>query len=245
MSGGICVFCFSLPQAGFALVFLYSFGIGSTGYYFSIKKGDSWSNFVSCDDSIMMNLRKSLSVSESESDKYLGFLKEAMIAVYFFIGPMLHHSPWSPICVGNKPVGKPIRPCWDRDTLPVYSYQERCSESQLISGFSAWKFNSGQNSTLNTNDPQPPPSSTCKIGLIGSGPIWPPVRPSKGQSSILQAIDHSVAGSMTAQAPESRRPRPTGGLIGGCYLSEEMQSAYSKAPDVCLRFFVVMFFWVL
>ena len=35
--------------------------------------------------------------------------------------------------------------------------------------------------------------------LIGSGPIRPPVRPSKGQSSVLQAIDHSVAGSMTAQ----------------------------------------------
>ena len=40
--------------------------------------------------------------------------------------------------------------------------------------------------------------------LIGSGPIRPPVRPSKGQSSVLQAIDHSVAGSMTAQPPGSR-----------------------------------------
>ena len=35
--------------------------------------------------------------------------------------------------------------------------------------------------------------------LIGSGPIRPPVRPSKGQSGVLQAIDHSVVGSMTAQ----------------------------------------------
>ena len=40
--------------------------------------------------------------------------------------------------------------------------------------------------------------------LIGSGPIRPHVRPSKGQSSVLQFIDHSVAGSMTAQPPGSR-----------------------------------------
>ena len=37
--------------------------------------------------------------------------------------------------------------------------------------------------------------------LIGSGPIRPPVRPSKGQSDVLQDIDHSVTGSMTAQPP--------------------------------------------
>ena len=40
--------------------------------------------------------------------------------------------------------------------------------------------------------------------LIGSGPIRPPVRPSKGQSGVLQAIDHSVTGSMTAQPPGIR-----------------------------------------
>ena len=40
--------------------------------------------------------------------------------------------------------------------------------------------------------------------LIGSGPIRPPVGPSKGQSGVLQAIDHSVAGSMTAQPPGIR-----------------------------------------
>ena len=52
---------------------------------FSIKKGYSRSNFVSCNDSIMINLGKSFSVSESESDKYLlDFLKEeAMIGVCF------------------------------------------------------------------------------------------------------------------------------------------------------------------
>ena len=71
----------------------------------------------------------------------------------FFIGPMLHHSPRIPTCVGNKPAGKPIHPGWDEDTLPVYSYQERNSEYLLISGFSAWNFNRGQNSTLNTIDP--------------------------------------------------------------------------------------------
>ena len=37
-----------------------------------------------------------------------------------------------------------------------------------------------------------------------SGPIRPPVRSSKGQSDVLLAIDHSVAGSMTAQPPGIR-----------------------------------------
>ena len=40
--------------------------------------------------------------------------------------------------------------------------------------------------------------------LIGSGPIRLSVRPSKGQNGVLQAIDHSVAGSMTAQTPGFR-----------------------------------------
>ena len=73
--------------------------------------------------------------------------------------------------------------------------------------------------------------------LIGLGPIRPPVRPSKGQSSVLQAIDHSVAGSMTAQLPGSR---PSAlwvtahgqqvASLGGSYPSAEVQSAYSTAP---------------
>ena len=43
---------------------------------------------------------------------------------------------------------------------------------------------------------------TCR--LIWSDPIRPPVRPSRGQGGVLQAIDHSVAGSMTAQPPGIR-----------------------------------------
>ena len=67
------------------------FGLDLLDIIFSIKKGDSWSNFVSCNDSIMMNLGKSLSVSDSESDKYLlDFLKEeAMIGVCF---SLVHRS---------------------------------------------------------------------------------------------------------------------------------------------------------
>ena len=65
--------------------------------------------------------------------------------------------------------------------------------------------------------------------LIGLGPIRPPVRPSKVQSRVLQAIDHSVTGSMTAQ-PASRS---TGVLIGwGSYPSAEVQSAYSTPPVI-------------
>ena len=39
--------------------------------------------------------------------------------------------------------------------------------------------------------------------LIRSGQIHQPVSRSKGQKGMLQAIDHSVAGSMTAQPPGS------------------------------------------
>ena len=40
--------------------------------------------------------------------------------------------------------------------------------------------------------------------LVGSGPIRSLVRPSKVQSDVLQIIDHSVVGSMTAQPPGFR-----------------------------------------
>ena len=70
------------------------------------------------------------------------------------------------------------------------------------------------------------------------GPIRQLVRPSKGQNSVLQDIDHCVTGSMTAQPPRprpsilrGRHPPPTGGLIVvGSYPSAEVQSAYSTAP---------------
>ena len=68
--------------------------------------------------------------------------------------------------------------------------------------------------------------------LIGSGSIRPPVRPSKGQ-----AIDHSVAGSMTAQPPGIRpsalRVATHGqqvASLGEFYPYAEVQSAYSTAP---------------
>ena len=83
---------------------------------------------------------------------------------------MLHHPPQNPTRVGNKPGGKPICPGWDRDTLPVYSYQEQNSEPLPISGFSAIKFNSDQNSTLSTIDSQSLPSSTYKIKGLGIFP---------------------------------------------------------------------------
>ena len=73
--------------------------------------------------------------------------------------------------------------------------------------------------------------------LIGSGPIRPPVRPSKGQSDVLQAIDHSVTGSMTAQPPgihpSALRVATHGqqvASLGGSYPSAEVQSVYSTAP---------------
>ena len=71
------------------------------------------------------------------------------------------------------------------------------------------------------------------------GPIRPPVRPSKGQSGVLQAIDHSVAGSMTAQPPGIRpsalrittHGQQVASLGGGSYPSAEVQTAYSTAPS--------------
>ena len=72
--------------------------------------------------------------------------------------------------------------------------------------------------------------------LIGSGPIRLPVRQSKGQSGVLQAIDNSVAGSMTAQPPGIRPSAlqvATHGQqvasLGKSYPSAEVQSAYSTA----------------
>ena len=75
--------------------------------------------------------------------------------------------------------------------------------------------------------------------LIGSGPIWLPVRPSKGQSDVLQATDHSVTRSMTAQplgfCPSVLRVATHAQQVaslgeGGSYPSAEVQSVYSTAP---------------
>ena len=132
--------------------FIYIFQIQSTRYYF-FRKGDSWSNFISCSDSKMINLGKSLSVSESESDRYLlDFLKEeVMICVYFslVICSTTHHGVQLVLGI-SRGRGGPIRPGWNRNTLPVYSYQEWNSEPLPIFGFNAIQFNSGQNSLLKT-----------------------------------------------------------------------------------------------
>ena len=85
--------------------------------------------------------------------------------------------------------------------------------------------------------------------LIGSGPVQPPVRPSKGQSGVSQAIDHSVAGSMTAQPPGIRPSalrdatygQQVASLGGGSYPSAEVQSAYSTAPADRAMSFLVFF----
>ena len=73
--------------------------------------------------------------------------------------------------------------------------------------------------------------------FIGSGSIQLPVRPSKGQSDVLQAIDHSVAGSMTAQRagfrPNVLRVTIYSQQVASLwvsYSSAEVQSAYSTAP---------------
>ena len=74
--------------------------------------------------------------------------------------------------------------------------------------------------------------------LIWSGPIRPPVRPSKGQSGVLQAIDHSVTGLVTAQPPGihtsalrvATHGQQVASLAGASYPSAEVQSAYSTAP---------------
>ena len=61
--------------------FFTFFSFDQLDIIFLIRKGDSWSNFIYCSYSIMMNLRKSLSVFESESDKCL--LDFWIICVYF------------------------------------------------------------------------------------------------------------------------------------------------------------------
>ena len=75
--------------------FFTVFGLELRDIIFSIKKRDSWSNFTSCNDSIMMNLGKSLSISELESDKYLfRFFERSHHWWISFIGPILHYPPW-------------------------------------------------------------------------------------------------------------------------------------------------------
>ena len=147
---------------------------------------------------------------------------------------MPHLPPRCLNCVGNKPVEKPIRPGRDGNTLPVYSYQARNSEPLPIFGLNVQFNSGQNSFDLNTIDPQPLPSSTYKINglgilpqmqielyirekrniqvlghdetnrLIGSRLIRPPVTPNKSQSGVLEATDHSVARSMTAQPLGSR-----------------------------------------
>ena len=70
--------------------------------------------------------------------------------------------------------------------------------------------------------------------LIGSGLT----RPSKDQSGVLQVIDNSVAGSMTAQPPGFRpsalrvttNSQQVASLGWGSYPSAKVQSAYSSDP---------------
>ena len=70
------------------------------------------------------------------------------------------------------------------------------------------------------------------------GPLQPPVKPSKGQSGVLQEtwpLDFQAKYCSTTRIPSlsitGRHPRPTGSLVGGgVYPSAEVQSAYSTAP---------------
>ena len=80
--------------------------------------------------------------------------------------------------------------------------------------------------------------------------IWPNpnARQTKGQSSVLQAIDHSVAGSMTAQPPRIRpsvlRIATHDQQVGSWffYPFAEVQSAYSTAPaDRALKGLIFFF----
>ena len=80
-----------------------------------------------------------------------------------------------------------------------------------------------------------------------------PIRPSKGQSDVLQVIDHSVTGSMTAQSPRFRnsalRVATQGQQMASferrSYPSAEVQSAYSTAlADRALHYLVWSGCWL-
>ena len=82
-----------------------------------------------------------------------------------------------------------------------------------------------------------------RIGLIR-----PPVRPSKDQSGVLQAIDHSVTRSMTTQPPGFRPSALRVAThdqqvspLGGFYPSAEVQSGYSTPPGDRGRSISVLF----
>ena len=104
------------------LVFFTVFGIALVEITFSMSKGENLAKQTSSKDSITMNLEKFIaSFSESGSDRFrLFFFYLKMPYMLFFAGPVHHHPPWSPTCVGNEPRGKTICFGWDRDTRLVY-----------------------------------------------------------------------------------------------------------------------------
>ena len=142
---------------------------------FSIRKGDNLFSGVSAIDSSKMNFGNSLnSVSESDSERFLFaffVLRKAIFRVYHSLDLCSTTHPEVQLELGISQAKKPIRPGWDRDTLPVYSYQEWNSEPQPISSFNAIQFNSGQNFfCFHTIDPNPSPSNTYKIKGLGIVP---------------------------------------------------------------------------
>ena len=149
--------------------FFTFFGFDQLNIIFSIREGDSWSSFVSCNDSIMKWLWKSVSVSKSELDRYLfDFLKEeAMICVYFslVLCSTTHHGVQFVLGINWR--GNPFTLVEMGDITTTLIKREILSLSQFLV-FITLKFNSGQNSLdVNTINPQPLPLSTYKIEGLG------------------------------------------------------------------------------
>ena len=78
--------------------FFTFFGLDLLDIIFSIRKGDSWSNFISCSDS-MMNLGKSLSVSDSESDKLWHYELDICTYMYTHVCVCTHTSVRVCVCM--------------------------------------------------------------------------------------------------------------------------------------------------
>ena len=93
------------------LVFLKVFGVDLEEITFSMRKGENLARQTSPKDLITMNLENSaVSFSESDCNRFhLVFFIWRRHRCIFFAGPVLHHPPRSPTCVGNVLRGKPIR----------------------------------------------------------------------------------------------------------------------------------------
>ena len=219
-------------------IFFRFFGVALVDNTFSIRKGVNLARQTTSKDSMTMNLGKSAaSPSKSDSDWFrLFFNRWCMFSltlystcrhgVQFVLGVIQGENPFTLVVTGihdqyTRAESRSLSGCTfqviSTSQIPILSTQLTLSQLLLATKRKGsgtcikWGF-----------------KSMARIKHIGAwgwhdqpidriGPIRPPL-------SVLQFIDHSVAGSMTAQPPGSRPSVLQEAIVAG------VQSAYFTAP---------------